>query len=108
MGGVGFVTYGGDVKNRNRLLGRFRHRWKVKLKWISKRKEVDMLDKIHMVEVQRNILLRKNHAVRYDKRREVNLVSEQFVIFQDGIFYFMKCVILKLQELYLRQTSLLK
>jgi hypothetical protein len=52
------------------------------------------------VRVHENILLRKkNYAVRYDKRREFNLVSEQFVIFQDGICYFMKCVILKLQEI---------
>jgi hypothetical protein len=34
MGGVGFATYGGDVKNRKRLFGRFKRRWKVILKWI--------------------------------------------------------------------------
>lgn len=46
--------------------------------------------------------------MRYDKRREVNLLSEQLVTFQDGICYFMECVILNLQELYTRETSLLK
>lgn len=39
--GVGFATYGGDVKNRKGIFGRFRRRWKLILKWVSKRERKD-------------------------------------------------------------------
>lgn len=39
--GVGFATYGGNVKNRKGLSGRFRRRWKLILNWVSKIKKKD-------------------------------------------------------------------